>query len=169
MDSQTQNYLQYYTAQSGGSLSVFEGHRGIGQNGRGLGDILRGVWRTVFPILARGATTFLGETLKAKTDGGMDWGAAAKSALTPAAQQVLSGTSSALDAAQKGRGRKRRRRQGLRRRTRKRTKTSSPQLGQVGTGHRRRRKRRHPHAPKRKRSSYKKGRSRGKKLNFLNF
>ena len=51
MDPQTNLYLAYYRSQSGGNLPAFHGARG-GQSGAGLGDILRGIWRTIFPIAA---------------------------------------------------------------------------------------------------------------------
>jgi len=86
MDPQTNLYLRYYSAQAGGQLPTFNGAR-RGQYGAGLGDILKGIWRTIFPIAARGASTFLSETLRAK-DSGSDWAAAAKSAIAPMARNV---------------------------------------------------------------------------------
>jgi hypothetical protein len=86
MDPQTNLYLRYYSAQAGGQLPTFNGAR-RGQYGAGLGDILKSIWRTIFPIAARGASTFLSETLRAK-DSGSDWGAAARSAIAPLARNV---------------------------------------------------------------------------------
>ena len=68
MDSQTQNYLRYYSTQSGGALDPFQGAR-RGQYGSGLGDILRGIFRSVMPIATRGASTFLGEMTREREDG----------------------------------------------------------------------------------------------------
>ena len=95
MDAQTNVYLNYYKAQSGGRLSGFVGNRSSSQTGAGLGDILRGIFRTIFPIAARGVSTFLYETLKAK-DGGSDWGSAAKAAFAPATKEVASGALSEI-------------------------------------------------------------------------
>ena len=75
MDPQTNLYLRYYSAQAGGQLLTFNGAR-RGQYGAGLGDILKGIWRIIFPIAARGASTFMSETLPAK-DSGCDWAAIA--------------------------------------------------------------------------------------------
>ena len=89
MDPQTPVYLRYYIAQSGGSLPTFAGAR-RGQHGAGLGDILRGIFRTILPIAAHGASTFLNETLKAKESGsGQSWGDAAKAALVSSAENVV--------------------------------------------------------------------------------
>jgi len=90
MDPQTNLYLRYYSAQAGGSLPAFAGAR-RGQFGSGLGDILRGIFRTIFPVAASGVSTFINETLRAKDAGG-SWGAAAKSAISPAAHNVLTNT-----------------------------------------------------------------------------
>lgn len=45
----TNPYHAYYTGQSGGALPVFRGRRY--QRGHGLGNVLRGVARTVLPIV----------------------------------------------------------------------------------------------------------------------
>ena len=92
MDSQANIYLRYYRAQAGGNLPAFHGVRRGGKYGTGLGDILRNIWRTIFPIAARGASTFLNETLKARDSGAATsgWAAAAKAAIAPTAQTVLS-------------------------------------------------------------------------------
>ena len=57
MDPQTDLYIRYYTEQSGSALPTFSGAR-RGQNGAGLGDILRGIFRAILPIAAHGASTF---------------------------------------------------------------------------------------------------------------
>ena len=89
MDPQTQLYLRYYSAQSGGALPTFSGAR-PGQYGAGLGDILRGLFRTILPIAAHGASTFLNETLRAKESGtAQSWGEAAKAALGSTAENVV--------------------------------------------------------------------------------
>ena len=93
MDPQTALYLRYYTQQAGGTLPAYSGAR-RGQYGAGLGDILRGIFRAVFPIAIRGASTFLGETLKAR-DEGSNWKNAALAALPSTAHNI------ATDAAQR--------------------------------------------------------------------
>jgi len=120
MDPQTNLYLQYYASQAGGSLPAFAGAR-RGQFGSGLGDILRGIFRTIFPVAASGVSTFVNETLRAKNAGG-SWGTSLKSALAPTAQNVLSNTLEKLQASsqpQSGGGANRRQRR-RRRRSRKR-------------------------------------------------
>ena len=86
MDPQTALYLQYYKNQAGGNLPVFSGAR-RGQYGAGLGDILRGIFRTVLPIAIRGAASFLGTTLKSH-DSGSTWKNAALNALPSTAQSI---------------------------------------------------------------------------------
>lgn len=105
MDPQTNLYLRYYTAQSGGELSAFHGARRT-QVGSGLGDILRGLFRTIFPMAVRGASTFLSEAVRA-TDAGAGWGDAAKAAIAPTAQNLLNDGLNRLS--QKGTGRRHRR------------------------------------------------------------
>ena len=87
MDPQTNIYLRYYTDQCGGRLDTFSGARS-GQHGAGLGDILRGIFRTVLPIAAHGATAFLKQTLDGKANG-TSWKDSARAAIAPAAQQML--------------------------------------------------------------------------------
>lgn len=87
MDAQTNVYLQYYRNQNGGGLDTFLGAR-RGQYGNGIGDVLKGILRTVLPIAARGASTFLSETFRNK-DSGMDWKNAAKEAIGPTSQTTL--------------------------------------------------------------------------------
>ena len=86
MDPQTALYLQYYRDQAGGNLPAFSGAR-RGQYGAGLGDILRGIFRTVLPIAIRGAASFLGATLQSR-DSGSSWKNAALGALPGAAQTI---------------------------------------------------------------------------------
>lgn len=162
MDEQTSAYLQYYKAQTGGQLHTFSGTRRA-QLGGGLGDILRGIWRTIFPMAARGASTFLNETLKAK-NGGINWGDAAKAALLPVAKEAAAHAIEKVAAA-----------------------SARPPQEQSGSGRRRRKKRRHhlthskQHPPqtggRRRRRGYKRAASgtqrkhtrRAKRIKFLNF
>ena len=72
------NYLQYYEKQRGGEITVFRG----GQQGDGLGDILRGILRFIAPIALRGVSNFASSTLKAREQGS-SWKDAAKGAIAP--------------------------------------------------------------------------------------
>ena len=174
MDPQTNLYLQYYQAQTGGRLSAFEGARRV-QVGNGLGDILRGIFRHVLPIAARGASTFLSQTLSGR-DGGLGWKEAAKSAIMPTAHNVVTQSLDKIGNAvqsQSGNGRTR-----LRARRRKRTQKGyvSPSVGgqtdQTGGRRRRRHKQGTRSGYKRKRSGSKghtKARQSIKKIKFLNF
>ena len=55
-------YEDYYVAQSGNGVPVFQGSRG--QRGHGLGSILSGFFRTAMPILKRGLAIFGREALR---------------------------------------------------------------------------------------------------------
>lgn len=90
MDAQTNIYLQYYKAQRGGQIQPVQGARRA-QYGGGLGDILRGIFRSIFPIVARGASTFLSEAVQSH-DSGKGWGEAAKSAIAPTIGNVAKST-----------------------------------------------------------------------------
>jgi hypothetical protein len=87
------NFLQYYEKQRGGEIPVFRG----GQQGDGLGDILRGILRFIAPIALRGVSKFAGSTLKAREQGA-SWKDAAKGAIAPTlgaiAKDVLGNVSS---------------------------------------------------------------------------
>ena len=91
-----QNYINFFERRqqhgSGMDYPVFAGAR-FNQQGSGFGDILRGIFRFIFPIAARGVSTFVGEAVKAH-DSGADWNCAAKSPILPTAQNV---TGKALD------------------------------------------------------------------------
>ena len=165
MDSQTNVYLNYYKAQSGGRLSGFVGNRSSSQTGAGLGDILRGIFRTIFPIAARCVSTFLNETLKAK-DGGSDWGSAAKAAIAPATKEVASGAlseiSKRLSNNQNGSGRRGRRRS-RRVALRKTGSSSSTQGKEMSGGGSSRGYKRRRSTPSRTRKTH------FKRIKFLNF
>lgn len=159
MDPQTNLYLSYYTNQSGGALPAFTGAR-RGQYGAGLGDIFRGIFRTLFPIAAHGANAFLNETLRAKESGNGSWSEAAKSAISPTAHSILTSTLNTIrnGAQQSGGGRTRRRRRRARIGG-----SSAPGSGQAAIRHKRRGyKRRHGGSKGHKRRHQ-------KKIKFLNF
>ena len=136
MDPQTQLYLRYYNAQSGGSLPTFSGAR-RGQYGAGFGDILGGIFRTILPIAAHGVSTFLNETLKAKESGSaQSWGDAAKAALGSTAENVVWNSLQMLKTAasqQSGSGGRRHRRH--------RRKSRNTDEGETPKGYKRKRQR----------------------------
>ena len=76
------HYVKLLGAQRGGEFPVFKGARYV-QYGNGFGDVLRGIWRTVFPVMARGAATFM-QNLASNKEEGKDWSKAAKEAAIPA-------------------------------------------------------------------------------------
>lgn len=106
----------------GGDMPVFRGSGGMpvfrgagihtigagryyGQHGAGLGDFFGGLFRRLFPVIIRGATTFVGETLD-RHEKGESLGEAAKGALNPTLGSLARGAMQAF-AGQRGRGRKR--------------------------------------------------------------
>jgi hypothetical protein len=118
-EAQCKAYCDYYAAQSGhagrqtgGALRVFIGARH--QYGAGLGDILRGIFRTVAPILGpvlkSTIGTFLGETGSALSKG-QTIKESLRGALKPTAQTAIESTISNVRKAreQSGGGRKRKR------------------------------------------------------------
>jgi hypothetical protein len=82
----TDHYYKLLSGQRGGDFPVFKGSRFI-QYGNGFGDVLRGIWRMVFPVVARGASTFLQDFAKNK-ESGADWRSAAKGAVLPSLTQA---------------------------------------------------------------------------------
>ena len=164
MDYPTNNYLRYYlNQQSGGRLDPFKGAR-RGQFGNGLGQILGGIFRTILPIAAHGASTFLSRTLSEKdANPEQSWKDSAKNALRPTAQKIIGQTLSQIQQQPSTMVPRRRRR----------LPKVSPQTGQ---GRRRRvrktiRGKKHlsTNRPK-KRNLYKKPRkSLTKRIKFLNF
>lgn len=105
-DALVRAYTQHYAGTQGGSgiLPAFEGS--MYQDGSGLGDVLRSVFRNVFPILASGATTFLRGAAEGLTQG-KTLKDSALSALAPAAQDVVG--SAIHRVTQRGSGRRRKR------------------------------------------------------------
>lgn len=106
-------FLRHYQNQYGSGFPVYRGDRL--QSGAGLGSILRGIGRFLFPILAPAAKTFIGSTMEAREQG-KSFKEAARSALTPTLQSAISTTTEQIakrmSGPQKGgRRRKRRRRQ----------------------------------------------------------
>ena len=76
-------YIRYYKQQQqGGSLPVYRGGR-RDQEGAGLGDIFRGIFRFLAPVALRGISSFASNTLRAHQQG-VPLGDAAKAALIPA-------------------------------------------------------------------------------------
>jgi hypothetical protein len=114
-------YLQYYRSQigrgDGGGGGNGDGPRVFygsarwrrRQDGDGFGSILRGLAQVALPILGRGIGAFATHTLDA-TERGVSLGDAARSALKPTLQAVVSaGADQFAKAAQGGNGGKKRR------------------------------------------------------------
>ena len=88
-DPQKPLYWRYSSAHSAGSFRTFADAR-RGQYGARLWEILGGILRTILPIAAHGASTFLDETVKAKVSGSPhSWGDAAKAAHGYTADNVV--------------------------------------------------------------------------------
>ena len=106
-DALVRAYTQHYagTQVGSGMLPAFEG--AMYQDGSGLGDVLRSVFRAVFPIFSSGASTFLRGAAEGLGQG-KSLGDAAKGALEPTMQDVLGKTVSRV--MQKGSGKRRKRR-----------------------------------------------------------
>ena len=105
-DALVRAYTQHYTATQSGSgiLPAFEGS--VYQDGSGLGDVLRSVFRAVFPIISSGASTFLRGAAEGLGQG-KTLGDAAKGALAPTAQDIVGHAVNRIT--QKGGGRRKRR------------------------------------------------------------
>ena len=101
-DALVRAYTQHYQGGSG-ILPAFEGS--LYQDGSGIGDIFRSVFRAIFPIFSSGATTFLKGAAEGLSQG-KSLGDAAKGALAPTAQDIIGNTVNRV--MQKGSGRKRR-------------------------------------------------------------
>ena len=91
MSTPKEVYIRYYKQQrqSGGQLPVFRGSRHE-QDGAGLGDILRTIFRVAMPIarraapiLMKGATTFAKSAMRAHQEG-IPLGEALKQSIAPA-------------------------------------------------------------------------------------
>lgn len=61
-DASRATYMDYYSAQSGSGMPVFQGSRG--QRGHGLGSMLSGLFRSAMPMLQRGLAIFGKQALK---------------------------------------------------------------------------------------------------------
>lgn len=104
-------YPEHYQ-RGAGILPAFSGT--VYQEGNGLGDILRSVFRLVLPIVSSGASTFLKSAAQGISEG-KSLGDAAKGSLAPMAKKVVG--KAVKRVVQSGSGRKRGRRR--RRRNRK--------------------------------------------------
>ncbi len=110
-DPIAQAYYQSLKAQVGGGASfpIFAGSRSL-QYGQGFGDVLRGIFRHVIPVVVRGAITFLSEFSKNK-ETGVSWKDAAKSAIQPTALSTMSEAVTQIDRArQSGKGKRKHKR-----------------------------------------------------------
>ena len=89
MSTAKEVYLRYYKQQHGGQLPLFRGTR-HDQDGAGLGDILRSIFRVAAPIarraapvLLKGATAYASNVIRARKQG-VPLGDAMKQAIAPA-------------------------------------------------------------------------------------
>ena len=168
-------YMRYYGSQVGGQLPAFQGAR-RSQYGAGLGSILSGIFRTLVPIALRGAGTLLNETFKARKRG-RSWKGAVTSAIEPTAMNVLDSSAQAVQGriAKAKRARRSRRQSGGGRGV-KRTRKTHPKPPKHRWG-RRSRPSTKPPKPRKGFKGYKRkpgaapkrGRRRGRRINFLNF
>ena len=71
-----------------GGLPVYRANLGRFQSGSGFGDVLRSIFRTMFPILIRGPSPLLGDVGK-RTDEGASLLDAAAAAAGPAIGNVV--------------------------------------------------------------------------------
>lgn len=121
-DARARALANHYCCQIGGSLPVFKGgqfggripvYAGVDlQYGNGFGDILRGLFRWLVPVIApmafKTAGSFVSNTLKAR-DEGKDWGESMKSSISPALGTLVESGGEAIKRKMSGAGRKRRR------------------------------------------------------------
>ena len=107
MDSQCRNYFHYYNSQLGGDLSVFRGTRY--QEGSGIGDFFKGLWKFVSPIVGSAAKTLV-TSAGSNLSSGANWKEAAKSAIIPTLASGIGALAEKLDKKQAGGGRRRKRR-----------------------------------------------------------
>ena len=108
MDGQTQAYVRFFSnVQHGGELPVFRvGPYFLAQQGAGFGDVLKNIFKTVFPVALHGLSSFLGETLRARDQGSI-WKDAAKSAIPATAHTVVNQAASQINSLQKVSGKRR--------------------------------------------------------------
>lgn len=109
-DPRVRIYLNALLNQGGGFtgpeyIPVFRGAQLIGG---GFGDVLRGVWRTVFPIAVRGLANFLTGVSHAQAQGA-DFNSATKNAGIEAGTRVSQDVATSLSnkIRQRGKGKKR--------------------------------------------------------------
>jgi len=105
MDPLVDAYRQYYKLQVGGQMTVFRGHAGRFQEGAGFGDIFRSIMTNVFPVLMKGAATFLGEAVKSREQG-KTYKESAKDAIAPTLSTIMKSGLERYEA-QRGSGKRR--------------------------------------------------------------
>ena len=106
MDTQCRNYCHYYNSQLGGDLSVFRGTRY--QEGSGIGDFFKGLWKFVSPIVGSAAKTLV-TTAGSNLSSGANWKEAAKSALVPTIASGVGALVEKLERKNQSGGRRKRR------------------------------------------------------------
>lgn len=114
MDERAEAYVRHWSAQQhgGSSFPVFRGSRHMAyQEGAGIGDILRGIFRFLAPVALRGLSSFAGNTLRAHQKGAT-LGEAAKSSILPALGDAAQGVMERFSQPGQEGGGKRKRRAG---------------------------------------------------------
>ena len=106
MDTQCRNYCHYYNSQLGGDLAVFRGTRF--QEGSGIGDFFKGLWKFVSPIVGSAAKTLV-TTAGSNLSSGANWKEAAKSALVPTIASGVGALVEKLERKKQSGGRRKRR------------------------------------------------------------
>ncbi len=108
MATQVDNYIKYYHLQNGGRLPVF-----MGQDGDGIGDMLRGLLGRaipfLFPVVQGALNTFMDSAQKGISEG-KSVKDVLKDTLNPTLKSVVGGVGEQIrNYSQRGSGRKRRR------------------------------------------------------------
>lgn len=113
-------YISHYGQGVGGNINVFResgtlptfrgagAHstgRYLGQHGSGIGSFFGGLARRLFPVVLKGAATFVGETVD-RTEQGQSLGSAAVGAIQPTLGSMAKGALNAFTG-QRGSGRRR--------------------------------------------------------------
>ena len=108
MATQVDNYLKYYSLQTGGRLPVF-----MGQDGDGIGDMLRGLLGRaipfLFPVVQGALNSFMDSAQKGISDG-KSAKEILKGTIQPTLTSVVGGVGDQIrNYSQRGSGRKRKR------------------------------------------------------------
>lgn len=106
-DARSEAYFELFRAQRGGSLPIFQGINNRYQTGQGFGDVFRGIWRTVLPVVLSGAKAFLGAFGDAQAQGSSIRDSLKASIAPTALASMQAASDKLLKKSQEGHGRKR--------------------------------------------------------------